>query len=128
MFEIDTDKTIHLTRGDYIPLELRTKDKVTGADYVFNVGDVVRFTVCEKGDYGSVVLQKDVEVNEEATSVDMALTTEETKIGEIINKPKEYWYEVEVNPETSPQTIIGHDKDGAKVLMLYPEGDDASES
>lgn len=122
MFEIDTDKTIHLTRGDIAPLEVRTKDKATGEDHIFNAGDVVRFTVCEKGDYGSVVLQKDVVITGEATAVDLALTTEETKIGDIINKPTEYWYELEVNPDTAPQTLIGHDKDGAKIFMLYPEG------
>lgn len=49
---------------------------------------------------------------------------DETKIGEYISKPKEYWYEIELNPETYPQTIIGYDEDGPKVLILYPEGGD----
>ena len=31
----------------------------------------------------------------------------------------EYWYEIELNDE---ETVIGFDKDGAKVLNLYPKG------
>ena len=124
MFEIDADKTIHLTRGDYAQIEIRTADKQTGSDYVFKAGDVVRLTVCKKGDYGTVMLQKDVVISGDTTVVDMVLSSEDTKIGEVINKPREYWYEVELNPDTASQTTIGHDKDGAKKLMLYPEGCD----
>lgn len=36
----------------------------------------------------------------------------------------DYWYEVELNPETEAQTIIGYDEDGPKIFRLYPEGDD----
>ena len=45
----------------------------------------------------------------------------EMKIGELTNKPIEYWYEIELNDE---ETIIGYDEDGAKKLILYPEGAD----
>lgn len=128
MFEIDTDKTIHINRGDIGMFEFAPTDKATGQPYVFKTGDVVRFTVCEKGDYGSVVLLKDVVVNGETTAVDIALTSEDTRIGEIINKEKEYWYEIELNPDTAPQTIIGHDKEGPKLFMLYPEGGAVNES
>ena len=58
----------------------------------------------------------------EATAVTIFLGKEETTIGEITSKPKDYWYEVELNPETLPQTIIGYDEDGAKVFKLFPEG------
>ena len=45
-------------------------------------------------------------------------------IGEVINKPTNYWYEIELNPNTQPQTIIGYDEDGEKLFVLYPEGSD----
>lgn len=37
------------------------------------------------------------------------------------SKPIEYWYEIELNGDS---TIIGYDNDGAKKLILYPEGAD----
>ena len=58
----------------------------------------------------------------EAESVTINLTKEDTKIAEIINKPVDYWYEIEMNPDTEPQTIIGYDEDGEKIFRLYPEG------
>jgi hypothetical protein len=50
------------------------------------------------------------------------LSKEDTKIGKKVNKPVDYWYEVELNPDTYPQTIVGYDEDGAKIFKLYPEG------
>ena len=69
----------------------------------------------------SLALQKDFTASEGAAEVEIQLNSEDTKFGGTINKPTEYWYEVELNPETKPQTIIGHTQDGAKVFMLYPE-------
>ncbi len=123
MFVIDEDLTINITRGD---TALFTVGAFVGEDenkqpYTFAVGDVVRFAVCGKKDYSNVVLQKDFTVTEETDVVEIELNGEDTKIGGTINKPTEYWYEVELNPETKPQTILGHTKDGAKIFMLYPE-------
>ena len=75
-------------------------------------------------------MQKDTKVLEEATSVDINLTSEDTKIGNIINKDIDYWYEVELNPDTRPQTIIGYEIDPQtrkpleKIFKLLPEGGD----
>jgi hypothetical protein len=69
-------------------------------------------------------LQKDFPVVEATENVDIFLSKEDTKFGEVISKPKDYWYEVELNPEDNPQTIIGYDEDGAKIFKLFPEGDD----
>jgi hypothetical protein len=69
------------------------------------------------------MLQKDVEVTEGTELVEFHLDSEDTKFGDVINKATEYWYTIELNPDTKCQTIIGHDEDGAKVLMLYPEAD-----
>ena len=119
MFVVNDDLTIHCTRGDAGSFSVGAN--LNDAPYTFRVGDVVRFSVCEKKNYASVVLQKDVEVTEEAQLVEFHLDSEDTKIGEIINKPTEYWYTIELNPDGYCQTILGHNEDGARVLMLYPE-------
>ena len=126
MFSINDDKSIHLTRGDIAVIEIGAS-KSEAEDYTFKEGDIVRFRVFEKNHYENVVIQKDVTVESETTSVDISLYKEDTKIGELINKPKDYWYEVELNPDTSPQTIIGYDVDGPKLFRLYPEGDNIDE-
>ena len=123
MFTIDSDLTIHLTRGDIAPIEISAKMSEEEY-YTFQIGDVVRFKVFEKSKVSNIVLAKEVLVNKESTIIDICLESEDTKIGDLINKPKDYWYEVEVNPDTSPRTIVGYDKKGPKVFRLYPEGDD----
>ena len=120
MFVFDEDLTMHLTRGDAAVFTVGAN--IGGEAYSFREGEVVRFTVCRKKNYADVVLQKDFTVNSATEAVEISLSSEDTKIGGAISKPTEYWYEVELNPETHPQTIVGHTQDGAKVLMLYPEG------
>jgi hypothetical protein len=120
MFVINEDLTIHCTRGDAAVFSVGAT--LAGASYAFKANDVVRFSVFAKKDCSDVVLQKDVKATEGAEFVEIELTSEDTKIGETISKPVDYWYEVEMNPETYPQTIIGYDEDGAKVFKLYPEG------
>lgn len=123
MFTINPDLSVYLTRGDIATIVISAKLSEE-ENYTFLIGDVVRFKVFEKNRCDNIVLVKDVIVSKEATTVDMCLTTEDTKIGDLINKPKDYWYEVELNPDTSPQTIIGYDQKGPKIFRLYPEGDD----
>jgi len=122
MFAINKeDLTMECTRGDAVVFSVGAKRN--GADYLFQPGDVVRFSVFERKDCSKVVLQKDVTVTEETGLVEIRLTGEEMRIGPVISKPVEYWYEVEVNPATYPQTIIGYDENGAKVFKLYPESE-----
>jgi hypothetical protein len=123
MFVINDDGSIYLTRGDIAIIEVSAKKSET-EDYTFKVGDIVRFNVFEKKRCDNVVLQKEVEVEEECTSVIIELDRTDTKLGELIHKPKDYWYEVELNPETTPQTIVGYDSEGPKILRLFPEGDE----
>ena len=122
MFQIKNN-TIHLTRGDIATIEVKVKNG-EGVDHTFNINDVVRFRVFKKKDCSKIELQKDVVVTEETTNVSIFLSGDETKIGELISKPATYWYEVELNPDTAPQTIIGYDEEGEKQLILYPEGSD----
>lgn len=117
---------IKITRGDsgIIPVSATNYDNT---DYTFKVGDTVRFKVFKNKDCGCVVLQKDVEIKTETTIVNVELTGADTRIGELIIKPTEYWYEVELNPDTKPETIIGYDEEGAKLFTLYPEGGDLND-
>lgn len=118
MFKINPiTKEIGITRGDIGTIELSIND------YTFKVGDIVRFKVFKSKDCKCVELQKDIEIKEEATLIEIPLTSEDTRIGDIINKPAKYWYEIELNPETNCQTIIGYDDEGEKLFTLYPEGD-----
>jgi protein involved in polysaccharide export with SLBB domain len=123
MFKINDDKSIHLTRGDMANITVSAKLK-DGTQYTFQPGDVVRIKVFKRRDCGCVEIQKDTLVQEETTEVTLHLEGTETKIGGIISKPANYWYEVEVNPDTAPQTIIGYDDEGEKLFVLYPEGSD----
>lgn len=121
MFKIE-GSTIKATRGDIgiVPVSAKNGD----TDYTFQVGEIVRFKVFKNKDCGCVELQKDVTVETETTEVIIPLVKEDTKIGELISKPVTYWYEVELNPDTNPQTIISYDDEGAKLFVLYPEGGD----
>lgn len=123
MFKINDDKSIHLTRGDMANITVSAKLK-DGTLYTFQPGDVVRIKVFKRRDCGCVEIQKDTLVEEETTEVNLHLEGTDTKIGGIISKPASYWYEVEINPDTAPQTIIGYDDEGEKLFVLYPEGSD----
>lgn len=120
MFVINEDLSIYLTRGDSAVFSVGAT--IGGTEYTFKEGDVVRFKVFGKKDCEDVVLKKDVVVGEATNLVQIALDSDETKIGDVISKPTDYWYEVELNPDTYAQTIIGYDEDGAKIFKLYPEG------
>ena len=120
MFFIDKDKTIHITRGDAAVFAFGAKRD--GVAYTFQPGEKVRLSVFGKKNCTDVVLQRDVVVAAATERVNIMLSKEDTKIGKKVNKPVDYWYEVELNPDTYPQTIVGYDEDGAKIFKLYPEG------
>ena len=122
MFTINEDMSIYATRGDIVFFSV-TADEA-GENHMFQPGDVVRFTVYGKKDAGSVVLQKDFPIFEETEVVPIYLGEVDTRFGDVISKPTDYWYEVELNPGKDPQTIIGYDEDGAKIFRLYPEGNE----
>lgn len=121
MLVIHDDNSIYLTRGDIASIQITALNS-SGKEYLFKNGDIVRFSIFEKGRYDNLVLRRDVEVTTETKFVSINLSGNDTKIGELINKPKQYWYEVELNPDTAPQTIIGYDNNGPKILTLFPEG------
>ena len=124
MFVIEEDKSMHLTRGDSVIIDVSARISEEEI-YTFAKNDVVNFNVMQKGKCNVIVLKKTVVVEQDTETVTFELTKEDTKIGESINKPKEYWYEIELNTETDPKTIIGYDVKGPKLFTLYPEGGDA---
>lgn len=127
MFTVNEDRSIYATRGDIVFFEVSAADTLTGVNHKFQAGDVLRIKVFGKKDAETVVMQKDFPVTDVCEKVEIFLGEEDTKIGEVISKPKDYWYEVELNPYDNPQTIIGYDEDGPKVFKLFPEGDDIPE-
>lgn len=122
MFRIDKEKTMHVTRGDTAIFGVTASAGSVG--YVFQTGQTVRFTVMAKKDCGRVLLKKDITVAAGSTEVTVTLTGEDTRIGDVISKPVDYWYEIELDPDTAPQTLVGYDEDGPKIFRLYPEGGD----
>lgn len=130
MFEINEDYSIYCTRGDIGAFAVSAE--VEGEEYTFQAGDVLRFKVFEKKNCDSVVLQKSFPVTEDkagTTEVVVVLDNKDTKFGDTINKPTDYWYEVElIFGETGRVvTIIGYDDDGAKIFKLFPEGKELPE-
>ena len=122
MFTVNDDLSIYATRGDIVFFSVSAEED--GVPYKFQAGDVLRIKIFGKKDAETVLMQKDFPINEVCEEADIFLTEEDTKLGEVISKPKDYWYEVELNPGENPQTIIGYNEDGAKVFRLFPEGDD----
>lgn len=122
MFVVNEDMSIYCTRGDAGGFYVQATFQ--GEPYTFRNGDVVRLKVFGKKDCENVVLEKSVTVSEETTQAEIFLDGEDTKFGDVISKPTDYWYEVELNPDTKPQTIIGYDEEGAKIFKLFPEGKD----
>lgn len=120
MFEVKEDNSIYVTRGDVVVLDVSAEGD-DGTPYIFQQNDVVRFTVCKKKDVSSVMLQQDTIVAEETEEVQIYIKGEDNKFGGLINKPTDYWYQIELNPDTAPLTIVGYDEDGTKVFRHYPE-------
>lgn len=119
-------KNIDITRGNILPLTVDSKQHDGDTPYEFQVGDIIRFTIMESGNVKNVLLQKDFTVQEAGTEVNIVLTANEMKIGELSSEAVKYWYEIELSPDTDyTQTIIGYDlEEGAAILTLLPEGGD----
>ena len=124
MFTINEDNSIYATRGDVVFFSVKAKDIDTNQPFTFTPGDVLRVKVYAKKNAENVVLSKDFVVTKDTEEVMILLDGNDTKFGDVISKPVDYWYEIELNPDTYPQTIIGYNEDGAVLFKLFPEGDD----
>ena len=126
MFVVNEDNSIYLNRGDILAYSVTAEDN--GTPYKFQAGDVLTMKVYGKKDATNVVLSKDFPVENTAERFWLFLSGDETKIGEVISKPKDYWYEVVLNEKTNPQTIIGYFDEGPVLFKLFPEGADIPET
>lgn len=133
MICIDEDnKTLHLTRGDATHEEYNRlafcfpiKNVVTDEkeNYKFKLDDKIGFTVFEKKGYKKVKLLKkeytlkDLGYMEGTEYPELPLTEEETKLFELADKKKTYWYELSLNETT---TLFGFDDEGAEKIIVYP--------
>ena len=70
-----------------------------------------------KKDYNNILMDKEVVVDKATNEVDICILEKDSTIGETINKPQTYWYEISLNEN---QTIIGYDENGPAELILYP--------
>lgn len=87
----------------------------------FKVGDKIKFSVVEKGNYNNVVFQKRFVVTQEGPTFPLTFTKQDMTIGPIISKDVIYWYEIEYNGDN---TLIGFDKKKGKKFILMPEAPD----
>jgi len=122
MFIIDEDgTTLKVTRGQSgtITFGALTPE---GNPYLFLAGDVIRLNVTKAGKENMVVMSVDSVVESDTDEVSISITSFDSKIGNAINKPVEYWYDIELNPDSSiAQMLLGYDDDGPKIFKLYPE-------
>lgn len=123
------DKNIQITRGDMLPITVSATNGISGENYEFLQGEVIRFKVTQANKVEKVVLQKDFTVAENTTEELIIMTSQEMKIGELKSKPVDYWYEIELNPDTDKtMTIVGYTKEeGPAILTLLPEGGDETD-
>lgn len=118
-------KQIQINRGDSTTLKISAKDS-NGDPYTFSVGEKVKLAIVERKNEDNVVFSKTITVDTEGQYVYIPISSDDSKIGEIINKPVVYWYEISVlTLNNEIQTIIGYDDTGAKEFVLNPEAGDA---
>lgn len=122
MFKINSDRSIYVTRGDIVFFNVSAT--YNGSKYRFRTGEVLRILIYGKKDCSKLLMRKDFEIEKDADMVSISLTKDETKLGNIISKPTDLWYEIVLNPDTNPQTIVGYNDEGPAVFRLYPEGKD----
>ena len=106
-----------VNRGSMLTFGVKRKNGET-----FKAGDIIRVKVMEAYNVENVVIQKDFKAENDIDVMPIVLLGSETKIGEYINQPIDYWYEIELFPDTDyTQTILGYD-DEPKIFTLRPEG------
>lgn len=112
--------TIRVNRGDKLMFNVSLKATGEKDEYVFKEGDVLSLGVYEEDGFDNPpVLFKEFTPVAGDTVCTMKFSGEETKIGDYINEPVDYWYEIVLNEY---ETVLGYDDNGAKIFRLFPEG------
>lgn len=112
-----TNTTIEVNRGNRLifNFQVMNGDEV----YTFDGTENITFAIYNKEALDKEpLIKKDFTPEQDTTSIDIELTTEETRLGTLTNQPTIYWYEITLNNET----VLGYDRNGAKLFVLYPEG------
>lgn len=122
MFMIDEDgTTLKVTRGQSGTITFGALTP-KGEPYTFQVGDILRLNVTKVNRENLVVMSVDTIIEEETTEATISITSFDSKIGTVINKPTDYWYDIELNPDSAiAQMLLGYDDEGPKIFKLYPE-------
>lgn len=95
-----------------------TLDALNRVYYQFQIGDTITFNIYEKNGYGKEpLMKKEVVVTEEAESVNILLTEDDTTFGNPVNKETIFWYDITLNNNL---TVICYNEDGAKEFIEYP--------
>ena len=117
------DRNLSCVRGDMLHITIDMVDE-NNENVEFKVNDVIRFKVFEKKNPANVVVQKDFVITTNTLEYYFEIPAEDMEIGELIDKPVDYWYEIELNPDTPQRTtIFGSDKQlGTPILTLLVEG------
>lgn len=90
MFKLDDDKTtFKVTRGQAGSFSFGATTP-SGDTYTFTQGDVLRMNVTKAGKEDMVVMSVDTIVAENTTEVTISITSHDSKIGSVINKPVDY--------------------------------------
>jgi hypothetical protein len=134
MIRIGEDQeTIYITRGDqptkefnrlafYYPIYNFATEKEE--NYVFQLDDKITFAVVNKKGYTKEeIFKKDYTLRdlgyvEPTETVEIPITSEDTKEFPLLNKKATYWFDIILNDTT---TILGYDDEGAKKIIVFPE-------
>lgn len=119
MFKVNDDKSIYVTRGDFVLLDITAESN--GEPFEFTEGGKLIFTIYEKKNAKEVVYRQEKVIEAKTTVVELYIPSEQTKLGDTISKPVDYWYEVAFENTFGASTIIGYDEEGAKIFRLFPE-------
>ena len=122
MFIIDEDNTtIKMTRGQsgFITFSALTPE---GDLYTFKRDDIIRLNITKEGRENMIVMSIDTRIEDDTNEASIFIASSNSTIGPVINKPVNYWYDIELNPDTSlAQMLLGYDDNGPKIFRLYPE-------
>lgn len=119
----EEEDAIYCTRGDSTytlgnPIVFSPIDK-DGNPFDLTPGQKVFFKVFNPKDFNEVFIQKEIDISEVCSSVDIHLSSEDTTFGPIINKEVTYFYEISID---GTGTIIGYDPERKPRFILLPEG------
>ena len=110
--KIDEKNNLTHTRGD------KGSIKLSNIKGTFKKGDTFKFSIVKKGNYDDVVFRKEFKVLEDCNEFYLTFSNDEMRFCEPINKEKEFYYEIDMNDDT---TLIGYDENKDKKFILYPE-------